>query len=65
MILIGKLKSQTINDHFSYFYVWTNLLHRAQRLADVEAKKAQKEAAFNEKEAKKALKEEAEVPGKY
>ncbi len=37
---------------------------RQQRLADIEAKKAQKEVAFNEKEAKKAIKEEAEVPGK-
>lgn len=35
---------------------------KQQRLADIEAKKAQKEVAFNEKEAKKSIKEEAEVP---
>ena len=48
--------------YFNYIESLNLFFYRQQRLNDVEAKKIQKDVAFNEKEAKKVSKEEAESP---
>ena len=48
--------------HSSGQLLKTKFFFRQQRLSDIEAKKVQKDAAFAEKETKKAAKEAAEGP---